>query len=703
MEGTPTTRGLKRGRKKLPTPVKKERKREREKQRTLISLGSQSTRWTELKNELKLTHERLAKILLDRYYAQRTSTSMPTSTPTASSKPLPPIQLSDIESKSESDAPMSGVESAGSGPEAAARESKVSMFDPNDMSVNLTYEEIEDEYNEDNDDDTYPNYKADISFQHNNIEEVMKLPTVTGDDDILPGDEEVEIGPIPDGSKLFSKVTSAEEIVGQSCFLTYESSIRLLLEELLPPCPCSKKYVVSFQKSGTGTYVKWSCPDGHGGGQWCSQPKLNLGMLAGDFFWSTSLLFSGNNYRKVRFMSQWMNSGFVSEKTYYAIQRDYGIPAVEHHFRQMQDEILASCQNKEVIIAGDGRMDSPGHSAQYCTYVVTNYETGDVLDIQVVEKKETQLNSNAMEKEGLLRSLRFLRERGINVVEIVTDAHVSIAAHIRKNEPGMKHSWDVWHGTKNLAKKIIAAGQKKATRDIIPWSKDLCTHFWECARTCEGSHGKFLSKWRGAMHHVQNEHEWLSGDGFGTAKCEHNPLPPDEERMKKWLEPSSQGLAALGQILLNKRFQKDIGHYVNNRHTGHIESINSHILMYCSKRNSYKPPGYRARNYLAVMDYQNHKDRGAAVDLESGEIRYTKCYSKHAKSWIVKPQAIRKTYDYIHILQTLAFDMRMTSARPLAARVLLEPWDPRNLGPNTAPVPAPPKDVLVRDRKSRFK
>jgi hypothetical protein len=47
----------------------------------------------------------------------------------------------------------------------------------------------------------------------------------------------------------------------------------------------------------------------------------------------------------------------------------------------MQSSILS--QLGEVVVAGDGRMDSPGHSAQYCVYSLMEHETGKILDVQV--------------------------------------------------------------------------------------------------------------------------------------------------------------------------------------------------------------------------------------------------------------------------------------------------------------------------------
>lgn len=58
-------------------------------------------------------------------------------------------------------------------------------------------------------------------------------------------------------------------------------------------------------------------------------------------------------------------------------------------------------QYEEICLCGDGRNDSPGHSARYCFYTLMEHATKVVVDMAVVDKRETGGNSVTMEKEGL--------------------------------------------------------------------------------------------------------------------------------------------------------------------------------------------------------------------------------------------------------------------------------------------------------------
>ena len=58
----------------------------------------------------------------------------------------------------------------------------------------------------------------------------------------------------------------------------------------------------------------------------------------------------------------------------------------------------------------------------------------------------------------------------------------------------------------------------------------------------------------------------------------------------------------------------------NFRSTSELENFQNLILKYASKRNSYKPPAYRARNELAALNHNAHCGR-AVMTNKDGTIR----------------------------------------------------------------------------------
>lgn len=73
-----------------------------------------------------------------------------------------------------------------------------------------------------------------------------------------------------------------------------------------------------------------------------------------------------------------------------------------------------------MIVAGDGRMDSPGFSAQYCSYTAMDNSSKKILTVRTMDKRETQLN------------MKELKDKQVKVTEVVTDAHISIGALMSK-------------------------------------------------------------------------------------------------------------------------------------------------------------------------------------------------------------------------------------------------------------------------------
>ena len=85
------------------------------------------------------------------------------------------------------------------------------------------------------------------------------------------------------------------------------------------------------------------------------------------------------------------------------------------------------------FVTGDGRMDSPGHSAKYCTYTVMDQASKKIIGMEVVDKRECELNSGRMEAAAFQRVLADIQNAEMLVSEFVTDAHPQIASIMSMN------------------------------------------------------------------------------------------------------------------------------------------------------------------------------------------------------------------------------------------------------------------------------
>ena len=56
-----------------------------------------------------------------------------------------------------------------------------------------------------------------------------------------------------------------------------------------------------------------------------------------------------------------------------------------------------------------------------------------ILHFENVDKQEVHLRSPNMEREGMIRCLNFLIDKGMTIMELVTDSSTSVASTLGKN------------------------------------------------------------------------------------------------------------------------------------------------------------------------------------------------------------------------------------------------------------------------------
>eukprot|EP00105_Crassostrea_gigas_P029545 XP_011451529.1 PREDICTED: uncharacterized protein LOC105345165 [Crassostrea gigas] len=137
------------------------------------------------------------------------------------------------------------------------------------------------------------------------------------------------------------------------------------------------------------------------------------------------------------------------------------------------------------------------------------------------------------------------------------------------------------------------------------------------------------------------------------------------------------------------------------RSTAELENFQNLILVYASKRYSYGPPTYRARNRLAALDHNGHLERETKINKD-GSVRYQRSFNKKSGIWSVHELKEDKTYNYIQSLVEKIVRRRLDDEEGMSGNVVLEADDPRRISKTLARIPPPPTAQLVKERKSRF-
>ena len=123
---------------------------------------------------------------------------------------------------------------------------------------------------------------------------------------------------------------------------------------------------------------------------------------------------------------------------------------------------------------------------------------------------------------------------------------------MRESYPHIKHEYDLWQIAKGLKKKLIAS----KNQELTPWVRSIRNHLWYAAATCDSNAKRQKEKWMSILHHITDEHQWVSGEYI--TQCEHDPYTPEEACCRPWLQKESKGFQILRNAVLDKKLLKDL-------------------------------------------------------------------------------------------------------------------------------------------------
>jgi len=119
-----------------------------------------------------------------------------------------------------------------------------------------------------------------------------------------------------------------------------------------------------------------------------SQPMIK-DTPAGNVLLSAAILFSGSTPGKILQLLNRMRVACICDSTFYNHQKAYLYPAVVSVWKSQQTKLLAQCRGRgaALSIGGDGRADSPGHSAKYGSYSIIDFDTNKIIHMELVQVK----------------------------------------------------------------------------------------------------------------------------------------------------------------------------------------------------------------------------------------------------------------------------------------------------------------------------
>lgn len=170
----------------------------------------------------------------------------------------------------------------------------------------------------------------------------------------------------------------------QPSYLVFESA----LMQLFTKCTFCLSDEMFVKKKIVGSFISISqkCSQCDYERTWNSQPFIST-HPAGNILSAAAILYSGAFPTKVLRLFQILKCAMISSSTFYRYQKLYLQPAVNNFWMKHQRMLFAKLkqEKKPLVLAGDGRADSPGHSAKYGTYTVIELGCNKVLDFKIVQ------------------------------------------------------------------------------------------------------------------------------------------------------------------------------------------------------------------------------------------------------------------------------------------------------------------------------
>ena len=86
-------------------------------------------------------------------------------------------------------------------------------------------------------------------------------------------------------------------------------------------------------------------------------------------------------------MFKLFNVATVCERTFYKLVTRWVQPIIHWLWKSEQKSVIEKAKSigGELVLAGDGRADSPGSCAKYGTYTIMEMSLNKVLDLQLVQ------------------------------------------------------------------------------------------------------------------------------------------------------------------------------------------------------------------------------------------------------------------------------------------------------------------------------
>lgn len=181
-----------------------------------------------------------------------------------------------------------------------------------------------------------------------------------------------------------STITDSPPLQKHRKFIVFEDNLLSLFNYC---SNCGNKSEVTKKIMGTCIHISQHCLHCSHVRDWYSQPFVKNSMPAGNILLSAAILFSGALPSMVFRMLKFFGCVCTDKRTFFRHQIEFLHPTVVCVWKEHQKNLLQDLHKEKrgLILGGDGRADSPGHSAKFGSYSIMELKKKVILDMQLVQ------------------------------------------------------------------------------------------------------------------------------------------------------------------------------------------------------------------------------------------------------------------------------------------------------------------------------
>lgn len=174
---------------------------------------------------------------------------------------------------------------------------------------------------------------------------------------------------------------------------------------------------------------------------------------------SSAILFSGALPTQVLRVFDIMECSTICIRTFFRHQKTILQTSMNNLWEKRQKALFTQLKNNPLELGGDGRADSPGHSAKYGTYSLIDLTSNKIVMMKLVQvsipfqniiiylymfvyNRVMKLVVATIWRKRDCRELFKHYNQNLSIGVLVTDRHKQINKWLRETHPAIKHYYD---------------------------------------------------------------------------------------------------------------------------------------------------------------------------------------------------------------------------------------------------------------------